>query len=148
MLIRVVVTNQGLSPSVSIVLMNANVFLLISGVFWSSADFIATFVCCDRVKQLNGFLSSHDDLNSLYTSSPIVILCIRFSISSESINSPVIKFMTLSLEKPKGLLLSLKYSKKVSKAILSALFADEENSWCRLYSSSTMRFQRISRFDV
>ena len=112
----------------TIVLMNASVSLLISGAFWSSADFIAIFVF---VIGSNSF--------TVYTPSPIVMLRIRFCLSSGSINLPATKFITLSLEKSKGLLLSLKYSKRISTAILAALFADGGNLWCRLYSSSTMR---------
>ena len=41
----------------------------------------------------------------------------HFDRVSGSINSPVTKFVTLSLEKSKRLLLSLKYSKRVSTAI-------------------------------
>ena len=128
--------------------MNASVSLLISGAFRSSADFIVTFVLVIGSNSLTVFLSSRDDLNSFYTPSPIVMLCIRFSVSSGSINSPVTKFITLSLKKSKGLLLSLKYSRRVSTAILSAIFVDRENLWCRLYSSSIMKSQTNSKFDA
>ena len=67
-----------------------------------------------------------------------------------SINSAVTKFVTFSLEKSKGLMFSLKYSKRVSIAILSGLFADGENLRCITANSKLPKelMCRCIKFDV
>ena len=86
------------------------------------------FCFCNWLKQLNS-------LHSITNCDAVDQILFKFRINKLTSH----KFITLSLEKSKGLLLSLKYSKRVSTAILAALFADGGNLWCRLYSLSTMR---------